>query len=348
MSTTTATVVEAFAADYFVVEGLTEGRRRDIRSALAALEAHAGAPAETLDERAVSAWVTAQVASGLHVNTVRKHLHAVKPFYRWAWRNRVIDAERFHRIADVKPPRGSSATGRPRPYRVKDVQRFWDQLDARWPLTSEKFLSRYTRGLSPYRRVWTHAMHLQIQAVASLALFGGLRHSEIRYAELDDIHPDNDFIVVGRAKSSVGDGQGYREVPYTTEGRRMVAEWLAFRQGVLKPTHDRPWLVLTATATRNRALMASHPLDPIKRDGFKGLVTSVGAWELHRFRHTCGTEWLRAGVPLERVSKLLGHSNLQQTQGYAEIVRDDVARDVRRAETDFQTAVGRRQQRLVR
>lgn len=345
--TVTATAVEQFAADYFVMEGLTAARQSVILRQLRGLEAHAGAPADTLDDQAVRAYLNEQLARGLHVNTVRKHLHAITPFYRWAWRNRLVDAERWQRINDIAPPRGSSGEGRPRPYKRQQVMRFWDQLDARWPTVDERFHSRYVRGLSPYRRVWTHAMHLQVQAVVSLALFGGLRHAEIRGVELDDIDPGNEFIVVGRAKSSFGEGQGYREVPYTTEGRRMIAEWLTFRQEVLRPKHDSPWLVLTATATPH-SLLPSDPLDPIKRDGFKGLVTSVGRWELHRFRHTCGTEWLRAGMPLELVSRLLGHSRLQQTQGYAEIVRDDVAHSVRRAEADFGTAVGRRNRMMVR
>jgi hypothetical protein len=36
------------------------------------------------------------------------------------------------------------------------------------------------------------------------------------------MHPDNDFIVV-RGKSSFGERQGFREVPFTEEGREMVA-----------------------------------------------------------------------------------------------------------------------------
>jgi integrase len=343
-----ATVVDQFAADYFIVEQLTPGRQSVVLRALASLEAHAGGAPETLDERAVAAWITAEVARGLHVNTVRKHLHAVKPFYRWCWRNRIIDADRMHRIVDIGPPRGSSAVGRPRPYRIKEVQRFWDQLDARWKLKTPLSIKRYLNGTSHYRNIWTHAMFLQTQAVVSLALFGGLRHSEIRRAAIDDIHPDNEFVVVTHAKSRYGHGKGYREVPYTEEGRRMVGEWLDFRQRILRPTHDEPWLVLSATASPNNALLPSSPLNPIETRAFANLVTNVGAWELHRFRHTCGTEWLRAGVSLERVSKLLGHSNITQTLGYAELVRDDVARDVRRAEADFVTAVGRRNKLLVR
>jgi integrase len=250
------------------------------------------------------------------------------------------------RIKDVKPPRGSTNQGRPRPYKPKDVRRFWDELDAAWPLTTGKFVSRYVRGLSPYRRVWKHASHLQIQAVTSLALFGGLRASEIRWAEIDDVHPDNEFVVVTNGKGGRGGRQGYREVPYTAEGRQMMAEWLAFRT-LLAPSHDRLWLVLTANASPN-SQYPSHPLNPISDDGFERLMSTIGAWELHRFRHTAATEWLRAGVAIERVSKLLGHATIAQTLGYAELVRDDVARDVRRAEADFLTAVGRRNQLLVR
>lgn len=341
-----ATTVEDFANDYFVMEGLTPKRQWLVLQQLRKLETHAGGSAETLDDLALRAFLADQLTAGLHVNTVRKHLGAIKPFYRWCWRNRVIDAERWMRIDDVKPPRGSSANGRPRPYTLKEVGRFWDELDEAWPQTSDKFVSRYVRGLSPYRRVWKHAMSLQVQAVASLALFGGLRRSEIRFIEIDDIHPDNEYIVV-RGKSPFGERQGYREVPYTEEGRAMVGEWLVFR-ALLKPAHDRPWLVLTANATPNNPMSPSHPLNPISRVGFDSLVTSFGAWELHRFRHTAATEWLRAGVTLERVSKLLGHANISQTLGYAELVSDDVARDVRRAEADFVTAVGRRARLLTR
>jgi integrase len=177
----------------------------------------------------VRAFVTEQLRSRLHVNTVRKHLHAIKPFYRWAWQQRIMDADSFMRIRDIEAPRGSSARGRPRPYKVAEVQRFWAELDARWPLSTERTLTRFARGTSRYNRVWRHAMFLQTQAVTSLALFGGLRHSEIRHAGIDDIHPDNAYIVVNHAKSPFGVGQGYREVPYTVERRRMVAAWLESR-----------------------------------------------------------------------------------------------------------------------
>lgn len=341
------TVVDDFAADYFVREGLTLKRQRDVRRALAELEAFAGAAPELLEDQTVRAWVTHLVGTGLHVNTVRKKLHAVKPFYKWAWQKRIVDADRFMRMRDVEPPRGATGRSRPRPYRRQEVQRFWGELDARWPLTTPYYIDRWQRSTSRWHRVWRHAMHLQVQAIASLALFGGLRNQEIRLAGIDEIHPDNDFIVVSKAKSAAGHAQGFREVPYTEQGREMVGRWLEFRSGLIRPDHHSPWLVLNPAASPNNHLAPSHPFAAASQTVFEAFLPSVGKWELHRFRHTCATEWLRAGVELERVSKLLGHANLQQTLAYAELVRDDVARSTRAAEQDFVTAVGRRHQQLV-
>src|SRR4051794_33773273 len=90
-------------------------------------------------------------------------------------------------------------------------------------------INRYTKGIPHYRNIWKYAMHLQTQAVASLALFGGLRNQEIRLVDIDEIHPDNEFVVVSNGKGGRGGRQGFREVPYTEQGRRMVAEWLEFR-----------------------------------------------------------------------------------------------------------------------
>lgn len=77
----------------------------------------------------------------------------------------------------------------------------------------------------------------------------------------------------------------------------------------------------------------------MRLNALKGALSTVGPWELHRLRHTCGTEWLRAGMELELVSRLLGHANLTQTLGYAQIVSADVHRASVRAHDDFTRAL---------
>ena len=50
----------------------------------------------------------------------------------------------------------------------------------------------------------------------------------------------------------------------------------------------------------------------------------------HMARHTFATWMLRQGVPIEHVSKMLGHTNIAQTQRYAKIVAEDIHNDYRK------------------
>ena len=50
----------------------------------------------------------------------------------------------------------------------------------------------------------------------------------------------------------------------------------------------------------------------------------------HMARHTFATWMLRNQVPIEHVSKMLGHTNITQTQRYAKIVAEDINNDFRR------------------
>lgn len=332
------TLVDDFAADYFVRERISPPRRLDTLETLAALAAHAGAPVEALDERQVQAFVTHLIGRGLSPSTVRWRLSMVKPFYRWAWERRHIDADRQMRIARIRPPRGGKT--RPRPYKRTEVERFWEALDARWPLAPDERLRRYHKGVARYRRVYPHAQHLMTEAIASLALFGGLRRSEIWRATIHDIHPDNEFIVV-HGKTEVWEDPKLREVPYTDAGRDAIARWLEFRE-TLAPGHDSPWVSLRPTSSPVRLPVGAQ----MNFDAFKRVLMRVPDgpgehWSLHRFRHTAATEWLRAGMELQEVSRLLGHATIQQTLVYAEIAKGDVQRSVERHQRKFTAAVGR-------
>jgi integrase len=96
----------------------------------------------------------------------------------------------------------------------------------------------------------------------------------------------------------------------------------------MRPEHDRLWVSCYGPQTY------ANPMD---LDRFGELLSKVvgPGWQLQRFRHTCATEWLRAGMGLIYVSELLGHSNLQQTRAYAKIVGGDIEREMQDVEDNF-------------
>ena len=50
----------------------------------------------------------------------------------------------------------------------------------------------------------------------------------------------------------------------------------------------------------------------------------------HCFRHTFGTLLMSAGIPIESISKMMGHTNIRTTQTYAKVTDDKISEDMDR------------------
>lgn len=322
------TTLDRFGREYQQYHELSDGRRLEQGKTLRDLEAHAGKPPEECGADEIKSYLASLSESGLHVNTVRKKLNMLKPFYGWAYEARLIDAESFLPIQRIDPPQKSQSHGLPRPYSRKELDRFWADLDAKYPRCDDYFWRRYQRGTSPFRSVRKDAARAQTEAIVALALHCGLRRSEIFNASIDDLHYDNEYVVV-----RFGKGGRERQVPHTATSRAKMKEWIEVRAR-FKPRTKAVWLSLWGTRKKQYA-------GPMPFDTFERFFDNIGdGYELHRFRHTCGTEWLRKIKRVEIVQKLLGHASIQQTLGYAKVVRDDLADAVAKAELEFDVAVG--------
>lgn len=334
---TTDEALARFEREYQGYNRITRDRAHQQLKTLRRLEEHAGKPLLDCEAGDLQAFAGTLMAKGLHVNTVRKHLNMVRPFVSWAYAVGLVDADRYLMMRAVKNPRGSTGNGLPKPYSRAEIQVFWAALDNRLPKLPEKgrgsrAVTRWLTGKGPWGRVWRHAMRIQCDAMVRLALDMGLRRGEIFRLSVDDLHYDNEYLVVkGKADPNTGEPK-IREVPFTTTARAAVKDWLEFR-ALMRPGHNHPWLTCYADYSTNK--MRERRFNTLLQD-----VVGPG-WRWHRFRHTCGTEWLRAGVELEKIQRLLGHATLQQTLGYAEIAKGDLSKAMARNEASFEEAVGR-------
>lgn len=328
--------LDRFRREYQEYHRLSSNRISTTQNCLLELEDHAGKELLRCDADDIRSFL-AHLSERLDVNTIRKRLNMIRPFYGWAWDAKLIDSDTYMGIRRVAAPRGATNQGLPRPYSKAELAKFRVELARTYPEVEGRYWKRWRSGSTPYRRIQPHAFCIQTEAIVALALHCGLRCQEIYRASIDDIHHDNAYVVVRYAKDHENGGK-FREVPHTAASREAIRRWLELRGELLRRTdlyprgkHEFPWLCL---------MHKNIALKPMRWNRFRLLLGSIGSgWELHRFRHTYGTEMLRATKRLEIVSRLLGHARIQQTLGYAELVRDDLQEAVERAEANFMEAV---------
>lgn len=278
-------------------------------------------------------------------STTLKHIKMLRPFWKWLYRGKHISAEQLMELQGVRAPRGAG-WGAPKPYTRADIARFWRELDDAYPWTSESdpldrtpkraeyWVRRWQESGDPYffRQMVPYARRLQVEAIAALALFGGLRRVEIFNLTLEDMHYENAYVrVVGAAKNPAAEPL-VRAVPMVSHLKTALGNWIEFRAQVLQPEHDRPWL----------AMWRERALQPMGFSTIAHLLDRVGdGYELHRMRHTCATERLRNGMPVETLQKILGHTNIAQTLRYSKIGVEDVLRVADQTNDRFAGALAR-------
>jgi site-specific recombinase XerD len=350
--------IDEFADFYHGYHNISARRRRQQVKTLGDLADSAGVAPEEVTRDHLTAFLVEQVEAGLAPTTITKNLGMIQPFYRWLWERGVIDGDHLMQLRAVRPPRGGGRR-QPRPYRGKEVEWFWRELADSYPWSrtrrrpskpasrehGEWLFERYLEGKTPWGRAYQYPRRVQIEAIAALALFGGLRRSEIYWLDPEEMHPDEGFITVRGAAKNPQAEQKWRGVPWTAQTMRdAVGLWLEVRErlGTEGPEPlvdpDRPWL----------ALHGRYRVSPMRQRTFGLLLRRIGrGWEFHRMRHTCATELLRAGMPIERLAKLLGHANISMTQRYAELVERDVVTAAARVESRVEKvlAAGREENR---
>lgn len=148
---------------------------------------------------------------------------------------------------------------------------------------------------------------LRDKALFEVLLSTWCRVSEVEGMNISDIKNGDTIEVLGK-------GQKYRQVYFNPKAKLAIENYLASR------------------TDKNDALFVSldKPYSRIKKSGIEILIRKLGRKSgvenshPHRFRRTGATLALRKGMPIELVSKILGHESIETTQIYLDISEREV------------------------
>ena len=106
-------------------------------------------------------------------------------------------------------------------------------------------------------------------------------------------------------------------IPLNSDIKKILQEYLKYRKG-----EDEDYLFCNIYG---KQLAKSTLIHTILEYNTKRGVSKTGT---HRYRHTFAKKWILMGGNVVSLQKILGHSSLQITQNYINLLVSDMAKDV--------------------
>lgn len=168
-------------------------------------------------------------------------------------------------------------------------------------------------------RFWASFRTCRDMALVALMLLNGLRSRETLALRLEDV-------AFAEAQLRVnGKGRRQRLMPLPPETIRLLDLYLHTE----RPPTASPFLFVCLKGPAR-----GQPLTPAGvRSLFRyhRVTTGITAANPHRFRHTFGTDAIRAGVSPPALQQRMGHTDIQTTMRYVNLSPADVWREYARA-----------------
>ena len=145
----------------------------------------------------------------------------------------------------------------------------------------------------------------------------GMRIGELLRMKVEDINlRDRKVIIFESEKNQLG-----RVVYFSDDAKRALKAWFSARD----PTKDNVFY-----GKGNRALSYAAARALFWGYLHKARLSRKG-YTLHCLRHTYASQLLSAGMPLESLQQLLGHSSVEVTRRYARLAEKSLKDDYFRA-----------------
>jgi len=221
---------------------------------------------------------SALMAEGLAPRTINRTLAALRGVVREAWRLGLTAGEDYQRLRDVAGVRGSR-------------------------LPAGRALSR-AEERALFGACDGSPRGLRDGALLALLLGGGLRRAEVVSLDLEGLEPG------ARAVRVVGKGDKERRVPLPPSSAARVVAWCAARG-------ETPGPLLCPVSKGGRVELGRLSLSGVAV-ALAALArrADVAGFSSHDGRRTRITRLIEAGVDLEAVRRLAGHSSVTTTARY--------------------------------
>jgi integrase len=168
-------------------------------------------------------------------------------------------------------------------------------------------------------RFWGSFHTARDLAIVALMLLNGLRSREVLALKLEDL-------LFSEAQVRVhGKGGRVRLLPLPPETMRILQGWLKTE----RPLTNAPQVFVSWKGEARGRSMTEAGLRSLFRH--HRAATGVPQANPHRFRHTFGSDLIRAGVSLPALMRLMGHAHIHTTLLYIQLTPQDVFDEYARA-----------------
>lgn len=231
---------------------------------------------------------------GLKQSTVRAYLESLCLFFAWA------TERKYCAVNPCTPSAVKTKVPPPAPY---------NHL-----LTREEMAAL----LSPVcPKGCTKKLFNRNHAIITVLLTSGLRNSELRELRLCDLIPSENRLVV-----RCGKGGKTRSAPYPPAAQEAVAAWLS---DPLRPSALPSDAILFGKGTDAASwqMFSRTELSTMVERFTKTVLGKESGVRTHALRHANASYLLDAGLCIEDIKDLLGHSTTQTTNIYAQRLRPE-------------------------
>ena len=155
------------------------------------------------------------------------------------------------------------------------------------------------------------------KALILLLLRTGMRIGELLHTRVDDIKPkERKIIILESEKNRIG-----RVVYFSDDAQKTLKAWLKKRD----PSQQYLFY------GRRKEFMSYTNVHTFFSKYLEKAGLSHKKYTLHCLRHTYASELLSAGMSLESLQQLLGHSSVEVTRRYAKLTDKSIENDYFRA-----------------